>query len=348
MLRVRRCRATRFAEHPVCESAGIQAEGAVTVMMIRRIPVGHLIEAVVQPWARSLLHTAAALLVSAGAMAQDSAAPVPQIGAGDVSLSPKRVTFNTATRSTAVYVFNRGETAATYSITLVDRLMTPDGRFLTVDEAMKDPADAALAATLQSAAGLIIHTPRRITLQPNESQTVRILAQRPGNLPAGEYRTHLTVTTVPPENYGLTAEQAAGAANEGELSFRLLPLFGISIPLIVRQGPADVRAAIESAQLRLEGPADAPTDAGADRIAMVYLELARLGSSSLYGDIEVRDGDSVLARSAGVAVYPEVERRTLKVALIPRPPSGTVLSIVFIDQDTQPGDELTKAQLIAP
>jgi len=320
--------------------------GAVTVMTTIKIPTGSFTRLV----ARLVLLIIAILFFSDGARAQESAATaptVPQVGAGDVSLSPKRVTFNAATRATAVYIFNRGNTAATYSISLVDRLMTPDGRFLTVDEAMQDPVDAVLAATLQSAAKMIIHSPRRITLQPNESQTIRILAQRPADLPAGEYRTHLTVATVPPEDFGLMAEQAASATNEGELSFRLLPLFAISIPLIVRQGPADARAAIESAQIRMERPSNLPPDTIADSVAVIYFDLVRLGVNSLYGNIEIRDGDEVIGRSVGVAVYPEIERRTFNVALSATPPSGKVLSIVFIDQDTRLGDELAKAQYIS-
>lgn len=313
-------------------------------MFTTNLPVGSITGLVV----RLVQLTTAVLFVSGGATAQESPTPVQQVGAGNISLSPKRVSFDSATRAMAVYVFNRGSSPATYSISLVDRVMTPDGRLLTVEEATIAPADAELIARLQSAAELIVHTPRRITLQPNESQTVRLLAQRPVNLPVGEYRTHLTVTTVPPEDFGLTAEQAAGVTNEGELSFRLLPLFGISIPLIVRQGPADVRASIESAQIQLERPSNEMPGTVADRIAIVYFDLARLGASSLYGNVEIRDGDEVIGRSVGAAVYMEVERRTVKVALSRIPASDTVLSVVFIDQDTQPGQELATARLIAP
>jgi P pilus assembly chaperone PapD len=300
---------------------------------------------------RLILLAAAACFVFAVASAQDAEAPEPAtapVGAGDISLSPKRITLDSSARATAVYVFNRGTTTATYSISLVDRVMTPDGRILTIEDAMKDPADAAIVETLQSASRLITHTPRRVTLQPNESQTVRILAQRPANLPAGEYRTHLTVTAIPPADYGLTAEQAAGVVNEGELSIRLLPLFSLSIPLIVRQGPTDVSAAIESARMSLEPPMQTSPGQSPAAVPTVSLDLLRLGSSSLYGNIEIYDGDEVIGRSAGLAVYPEVERRAVTVALRSTPRSGATLTVVFIDQDSRPGDELAKTELIAP
>jgi len=245
-------------------------------------------------------------------------------------------------RGATVYVFNRGTAPATYSIAVIDRAMMPDGRIEAIDDANKNASEAAVAARVKSARDFVIFTPRRVTLKPNESQTVRLRAIRPANLASGEYRTHLTVTALPPEDVGLTADEAVKPA-PGQLAVRVVPVFSISIPLIVRQGAAEVRAALERPRYTLErGPG------GQQNVAVVALELARLGASSVYGNIEVRRGDEVLGAVQGLAVYPEIARRAVQIPLSKIPPSGTELSIVLVDDDTQPGVELAKAVLTVP
>ena len=76
--------------------------------------------------------------------------------------------------------------------------------------------------------------------------------------------------------------------------------------------------------------------------------MARLGASSVYGNIEVRRGDEVLGAVQGLAVYPEIARRAVQIPLSKIPPSGSELSIVLVDDDTQPGVELAKAVLSVP
>src|SRR4029077_9354159 len=80
-------------------------------------------------------------------------------GAGDINVSPKRIVFDAAGHSATVYLFNRGDGPATYSIAVIDRVMIPDGQILAVDDAKKDPSDAAYAAKLTSARDFIQFTP---------------------------------------------------------------------------------------------------------------------------------------------------------------------------------------------
>lgn len=251
-----------------------------------------------------------------------------QTGA-DLNISPKRVVFGPGQRSATVYVFNQGDAEATYTVDLVDRVMTPDGQIVAAADHPEQ--------TVASAADLVQHTPRRVTLQPRESQAIRIRA-RPGA--GGEHRTHLTVTALPSETAGFTAEQAAREGTE-ELSVQVVALFSISIPVIVRDEAADARAAIENLAL-VRG------EAGEG----VSLDLVRLGANSVYGDIEIRQGASpegqLLTAVRGVAVYPEIERRTA-IAALPRPLSpGETVTVVYRDDDARPGEVLGWATLVAP
>jgi len=261
------------------------------------------------------------------------AAPaLAQVGA-DLNISPRRVTFDESERAATVYVFNQGDEPATYTVELVDRVMQPDGQIVAA-------ADAPRAPRSPSAQPFIQYTPRRVMLEPKQSQVIRVRVRPPEGDAAGEYRTHLTVTALPPENNGFTAEQAAAADPNG-VALQVTALFSVSIPLIVRQGDIDARAAIENAEIM---PASQGLPNGA-----VRLDLVRLGLNSVYGDLELHVGqganDRVVGLVRGVAVYPEIDRRTLTAPLAEAVAAGETLRIVYRDDDAHVGAELATASL---
>lgn len=257
-----------------------------------------------------------------------------QVGA-DLNISPRRVTFSESERAATVYVFNQGDTAATYTVELVDRVMQPDGQIV----AQADAPDAPHSASAQP---FIQYTPRRVVLEPKQSQVIRVRVRPPAADAPGEYRTHLTVTALPPEDTGFTAAQAAAADPNG-VALQVTALFSVSIPLIVREGAVDARAAIENVS-RL------PVTEGAANGAL-QLDLVRLGANSVYGDVEIHAGhgstDHVVGLVRGVAVYPEIERRTLIAPLAEAVAAGEALRIVYRDDDAHAGVELATALLPA-
>jgi P pilus assembly chaperone PapD len=256
-----------------------------------------------------------------------------QVG-GDLNISPKRVVFEGAQKSSTVFVYNRGGSAVSYKIELIDRVMTPDGQIRAADELAKTADGAAAAARLKSAAAMIQYTPRRVTLAPGQSQTIRLRMLAPTALADGEYRTTLTVSALPPEDAGLTAEQAVDAAGR-ELSVKVIALFGVSIPLIVRRGPHEVHAAFQ--------------DAKVDRTGL-HLMLLRQGAGSIYGDIELHRGGAkgeVVGALKGVGVYEEVDRRPLDVTLTKPVVPGEALTLLFRDDDAKAGTVLASEALKA-
>jgi P pilus assembly chaperone PapD len=294
---------------------------------------------------RLALPSALALLVvfgpfQASAQPAASATPAPTVTTvgANLNISPKRVTFDRNRRSATVYIYNQGAAPATFDIGLVDRLMTPDGQIMAITEAASRPELKPISERLKTAQGLLLASPRRATLAPGQGQTIRL---RVGNLPeaaTGEYRTHLTITTIPPADVGITAEAAAAGA-PNELRFQINSVFGLSIPAIIRIGDPDVRAAIENARIE---HADISLDgqAPARRTAVMVFDLVRQGSNSLFGNIEIkpagRRGDPIgLAR--GVGVYTEIDRRTVRIPLNREPATGEKLEITFTDDDTSPG-----------
>jgi hypothetical protein len=301
--------------------------------------------------ARILFAAAAVFCTTLTAATAQPAAPAAQpptatgasaagVGA-NLNITPRRVTFSRNDRSATVTVFNQGTTPTTVDIALVDRLMLPNGQIMPVAEADAKPELKAELDRVKSAKAMILMTPRRAVLAPGKSQTIRLRLAAEAD-PAIEYRTHLTVTTVPPRDVGLTAEQAASGSGN-QLRFIINSAFGLSIPLIVRAGDADVRAGIENARLDY---ADISPDGVAPprRTPVIDFDLVRQGASSLYGNVEIQGakGGDPLGVVRGVGVYTEIDRRSIQVPLSRAPNPGEPLEVTFTDDDTSPGKVLAR------
>lgn len=285
---------------------------------------------------------------AAASQPAEASVPVSTVGI-NLNITPRRLTFDRNTRTATVYIFNQGTAPATFDIALVDRVMLPNGEIRPVSEVTEDPQLKPLADRLHSAQELVLATPRRATLAPGKGQTIRVRASQPSGETSGEYRTHLTVTTIPPADTGITAEQAA-AAGSNELSFRIQSVFGISIPVIVRPGPVDARGTIENISV---GHADISPDGVAPprRTAVLNFEITRSGTNSLFGNVEIRstsaDDGGVLGIARGIGVYPEIDRRSIRIPLRRAPRAGEEIEIVFTDDDSKPGTEIARSSFAA-
>jgi hypothetical protein len=222
----------------------------------------------------------------------------PEASAQDVNLFPLRVVFDDRGRSAEVTVFNRGERPGTYRIELSDRRMTPEGRLIEFNPENPKPAN------WPSAVDLIRFSPRQVTLAPGQSQSIRIALRRPANLAPGEYRSHLTVTAVPPADSGETIEEAARQGSNA-IRIRITPIYGISIPIIVRAGePVSTARLVNPRVVR-----------GDDGRRFVEVEVQRAGAASVYGDLVVMRGDRRVGLIRGIGVYPEISQRTARIPL---------------------------------
>lgn len=292
-------------------------------------------------WLRLAASVLAVLSASSPASPQ-----VPALEAGtstaaatvNLNITPKRLTFDRATRTATVYVFNQGNAAATFDISLVDRVMLPTGEIKPAAEAAADPQHKSIAAKLQSARSMVLVSPRRAVLAPGKGQTIRVRVSPPVSSELSEYRSHLTVATVPDRELGLSAE-AAAAGGQQQLSFRVSSVFGLSIPLIIRSGAADVAGALESIRLERQS-ASSP--------GAITLVLRRAGKSSLFGNLEVKSKGALLGQARGIGVYTEIEHRQIRVPLTKAPRPGDRLEISFVDDDSTPGRLIASSALVAP
>lgn len=262
-------------------------------------------------------------------------------GMGDINLYPKRIVIDERSRIATVGVYNRTTNPGDYEITIVDMVMAPDGSVHQLDNL---PPDIS-AERLASATSMLRWSPRRVALQGNEAQTVRIMARPPADLPDGEYRGHFMAVSIPSDvDQGLTIEEAVGgvSGSAGNIGVTIRPRFGLAIPVILRIGETTLQVGLQDGALvqTQDGPAIAVT-------------ITRSGTRSAFGDIVVTAPgvDSTVALARGIGVYPEIDSRTVVLTLDPafdrtllRP--GSQLTITYTDDDYAPGTVLARQDFI--
>ena len=143
---------------------------------------------------------------------------------------------------------------------------------------------------------MIRYAPRRVTLPPDEPQSIRITARPGAELPDGEYRVHMSFAAVPKVQAVVEAPQAVGDG----VAINLIPIYGITMPIIIRKGELQVVAGLANPRLQ-QGP-EGPEFA---------VDVSRGGPASVYGDLLVyRQGQNEpLFVARGIGVYPEVPER---------------------------------------
>jgi hypothetical protein len=223
------------------------------------------------------------------AIALLAATPAPLAAQGDLLIAPTRLVLD-GRRGGEVTLSNIGAEEATYRITLELRRMTPEGELEPVEE-------AAANVTEQAALEMIRYAPRRVVLPPGEPQAIRITARPGAELADGEYRVHMYFSAVP-KVAPIVAEEE-NAAQDG-IAIRLRPIYGITMPVIIRKGEVEVTAAL--ANPRLEQSADG---------AAFTVDIARSGNASVYGDLLVypQGSNDPAFAVRGIGVYPEIEAR---------------------------------------
>ena len=222
-----------------------------------------------------------------------------------VSVAPLRLLFDARTRSATVFLANRSPETATYRISLVNRRMGTDGSINPAEEAQ--PGE-------YFADDLIQFSPRRVTIAPYGSQTIRLLVRRPrGDFPADvEFRTHLAIRSIPPTPLLKDLETEEELVNEGQLSVMAVATIETVIPLLLRLGNPTATVAISSPVLELDSPISP--------YPVLYFDLERTGSRSVYGTLEVihiapGGEETQLHLAKGLAVYYPTPQRRMTVAL---------------------------------
>ena len=204
--------------------------------------------------------------------------------------------------------------------------MTEDGKFEEVSE--NEPG--------MYSDDIVRFSPRQVTLQPGQSQTVRLMLRKKRDMQDGEYRSHMLFQSLPDPATSDINKLADN--NSTGLTVQLIPVVGITIPIIVRQGKLSSTISLSDFELKQANTVKAENT--------LSFKINREGNSSAYGDFRVyftpKGGETVVvAQVNGLAVYTPLASRSVDIRL--QTPSNLNLSngelhITFLE----PGkDEIT-------
>lgn len=226
-------------------------------------------------------------------------ASIPPLAEAGIMIAPTRITLEPGQSSSEVFVVNQGNEAITARILLVNRHMREDGSF--AEATTPNPGEHFADRFLQ-------YAPRRVHLEPGQGQTVRVLARPPEGQAPREYRSHLLFRVEPSPDE--TPREAEAAGNRRKMSIRLVPVYGVSIPVIVRSGQLSAKASIDGVGLNMQ----------AGQTPSASFRLHRSGNRSIYGDVRVwfqpnGGRKQLIGETLGVAVYTPLPMRIVSLPL---------------------------------
>jgi hypothetical protein len=269
---------------------------------------------------RTLLRLSAFIALG-GLIAHPAAA-----GPGDLLVAPTRIVLEGG-RGTEVVLNNIGAAPATYRVSLELRRMTAEG-------ALNDVAPDAANATEKAALGMISFFPRKVVLAPGLPQVIRVGVRPPADLPEGEYRAHMLFRAIP---------EAKPATQTGErkdgVSISLVPIYGVTIPVIVRRGNLQASSTLSDARMTVSEGKPA-----------FSVGISRVGNRSSYGTIRVTKAgiSKPVLEARGLAVYAEISRRSV---ILPVPPEVAAqltgpVTVQYIEESETGGKLLAELKAV--
>lgn len=257
--------------------------------------------------------------------------------AAQLMVSPTRIVFDGTERTKQVNLINNGADTGRFRISFVQRKMLESGQIEAIEEDVPG----------MYSDDMVRFSPRQVTLQPGQSQTVRLMLRKKGGLEDGEYRSHLMFQSLPdPATSDIEDLTSAGAKG---VTVQLIPIVGITIPVIVKQGQLSSSVSLSDFEIKQSN-----TVKGESSLSM---KINRTGNESVYGDIRIyftsKGGTPLqIGQVNGVAVYTPLDKRSIEIKL--DPPKGYSLAngelhVTYL----KPGEDeksglLTEARLATP
>lgn len=221
---------------------------------------------------------------------------VDLIAQGNLQITPHRAIFDGGKKSIDINLVNTGQDSANYNISFLQYRLTDD---MEVQEiTTPDPGQNFADKNIR-------FFPRSVILGPNESQIVKLLLVKSEQLAPGEYRSHLYFRAVPIQK--ALGEEAKRDTSKA-ISISIVPIFGVSIPVIIRVGEPLITLKIT----------DLSIEKTVDGSSKLNLSVRRSGNMSVIGNISLThiapDGkETKIGFETGVVVYTPNALRRLKV-----------------------------------
>lgn len=231
-------------------------------------------------------------------------------------VSPTRITFEQRERVEEVVLVNTSQEVRRYKLEWVEKRQESTNSYT-------DLLDTE-AADFSTASPFIRFSPRRVTLRPNESQTIKLLARRSSNMTEPEYRSHLKFTALPPE---LTDRKEPNVISSG-MNMELMLLLSYTVPVILRTEKSNVAVNIADVEIHISADNSKHTE--------VVVALTRVGTTSAYGNLTLlhrtnsTEPFGAVGFTNGVNLFHEISKNTIVIPWTEKPFVGVgEIKIVF-------------------
>lgn len=201
-----------------------------------------------------------------------------------LQILPTRVMLEDKQRAATLTLVNQGDEDAAYRMFFRNIRMSETGKFNII-------TDQDDVSNERFADAMLRYSPRRIKIPATGKQTIRIVARKPADLEAGEYRSHMVFRRLPNQKSILEDSSAEN------LTLSIQPIVEVTIPVIVRHGELNAKVLLDDAKIIQK-----------DLKNILQVAINRTGNRSLYGDLKVTgeslEGKKVtLAEARGISVY---------------------------------------------
>lgn len=246
---------------------------------------------------------------------------------GDLMIYPKRITFENSKRAQELSLMNNGKDTARYVISVVQIRMKEDGSFQNINEPDSGQRFADKNFRI---------FPRTVVLAPHEAQTVRVQLIKTNELTTGEYRSHIYFRAQEEQK---PLGQASAEKKPTSIQISIVPVFGVSVPVIIKNGESTTKVEIiEKSVMLLKH--QKPT---------LNIKFKRTGNMSAYGDISV-DYTSPTGKQTrvgliqGVAIYSPTNSRSFHIHLDDTKGIAYNKGKLHISYSEQPGNQTKFAE----
>ncbi len=251
-----------------------------------------------------------------------------QVTHANLMISPTRVLIEDRERVETIHLINSSGETRSYRIEFSELKIDESGNYQEITKET-DPG-------FPFASDYLRFSPSKVTLEPGERQAIKVLARRPQNLPAGDYRSHLNFIALPPKR--------EEDNNVNGIRMRLDVLMSYSIPVVMRRGEVSFEGKITAVSVQ-------PIENS--NIAEITVKMSRSGTSTAYGRLvaQFKREDSneieMVGELNGVNFFPDqaTQERKIMWASFDSTPKGR-LYITYEGQEELTGKLLAGGQII--
>lgn len=250
-----------------------------------------------------------------------------------IVLFPTRAVLQESDKSVQVTLINKGGATGSYEISLVDMNMQENGKILPHEGEEHMPF---------SMIPFTRFSPRRVTLAPESSQKIKLLIRHKGDLPDGEYRSHLRIYLVE-DNVEQAEKTALESGDSTKTSIAVKQRTAFVIPIIWRKGKTDAQFTINNVNFHKEEQG-------------ISFDALRVGNQSDIGEFSVTyipEGREprLIAQLGGVAIYHPTPKRHVRIKLddgVALPLKKGKIIITYVKQKEQGGGLLAEYEQLIP